>query len=78
MPAASALAATLTASSRLAGPSAPGAEAGRIAPVKTIGASASWRMSQSIAVSSSESVPWVTTTPVPRRAASRACLQMSS
>ncbi len=63
---------------RLAGPSAPAAVAGRIAPVKTIGASASWMTSQSIAVSSSTSVPWVTTTPIPRRAASRAALQISS
>ena len=41
IPAAAALAATLTASTAFAGPSAPGAEAGRIAPVKTTGASAS-------------------------------------
>ncbi len=77
-PAAASLAATLTASTALAGPSAPGAEAGRIAPVKTIGASASWTTSQSIAVSSSVSVPWVTTTPIPRRAASRARRQICS
>ena len=56
----------------------PGAEAGRIAPVKTTGASASLTMSHSIAVSSSVSVPWVTTTPMPRRAASRAARQISS
>src|SRR5205809_4681224 len=37
--------------------------AGRIAPVNTIGASASCRTSHSIAVSSSVSVPCVTTTP---------------
>jgi hypothetical protein len=49
-----------------------------MAPVKTMGASASWRTSQSIAVSSSVSVPWVTTTPIPRRAASRAWRQIAS
>jgi hypothetical protein len=50
----------------------------RIAPVKTIGASASWSTSQSMAVSSRVSVPWVTTTPVPRRAVSLALRQISS
>ena len=78
IPAAASLAATETASSVFAGPSAPGALAGRIAPVNTIGASASWRTSQSIAVSSIVSVPWVTTTPIPRRAKSRAARQIRS
>ena len=78
MPAAASLAATLTASLRLAGPSAPGADAGRMAPVTTIGASASWTTSASMAVSSSVSVPWVITTPIPRRAASRAARQICS
>src|SRR5213076_2779184 len=77
-PVAAGAAATLTASTRFAGPSAPGAVAGRIAPVKTIGASASCRTSHSIAVSSSVSVPCVTTTPMPRRLASRAARQIVS
>ena len=78
MPAAASLAGDADRVDGFAGPSAPGADAGRIAPVKTIGASASWRTSQSIAVSSSVSVPWVTTTPIPRRAASRAARQIRS
>ncbi len=41
IPAAASLAATLIASIVLAGPSAPGSRRGRMAPVKTIGASAS-------------------------------------
>ena len=77
-PVAAGAAATLTASTRFAGPSAPGAVAVRIAPVNTIGASASCRTSQSIAVSSSVSVPCVTTTPIPRRLASRAARQIVS
>ena len=74
----SSLAATDTASSRFAGPSAPGIDAGRMAPVNTIGASASWIRSHSNAVSSSVSVPCVTTVPTPRRAESRAARQISS
>ena len=64
--------ATATASSRFAGPSAPAAEPGRIAPVTTIGSCPSCTRSQSSASSSIVSVPLVTTTPRPSAAAARA------
>ena len=65
-------AAAAAAARRFAGPSAPGADAGRIAPVKTTGASPPCSRSHRKAVSSSVSVPWVTTTPCPSRAAAPA------
>ena len=54
-------------SARLAGPSAPGALAGRIAPVRTIGGPGGHMTSHSTASSSSVSVPVVMTTPRPVR-----------
>ncbi len=56
-------AAARTAASRFAGPSAPGSDGLRIAPVTTTGASPATRRSSAKAVSSSVSVPCVTTTP---------------
>ena len=72
-PRADGAAAVRTASCRFAGPSAPGAFAGRIAPVSTSGASRSqYRFSRN-ADSSSVSVPCVRTTPrAPASTAARA------
>ncbi len=83
-PAVTGAAAADAASIRLAGPSAPGAEAGRIAPVTTIGGvsgPASARASHSTASSSIVSVPLVSTTPRPRavsETASRATASASA
>ena len=57
------VAATRTAASRFAGPSAPGSEGLRMAPVITIGVSPGHIRSRAKAVSSMVSVPCVTTTP---------------
>ena len=62
-PRACGLAATATAASRLAGPSAPARVGFRMAPVNTTGASPSHSRSSRNAVSSMVSVPWLTTTP---------------
>ena len=62
-PRASALAATAIASRRLRGPSVSVDVGRRWAPVSTTGRASSWVRSRRIAVSSSVSVPWVTTTP---------------
>ena len=62
-PRATPLTATCTAARRFAGPSAPGSEGLRIAPVTTIGALPAHSRSSAKAVSSIASVPWVTTMP---------------
>jgi hypothetical protein len=62
-PRATVLAATWMAASRFAGPSAPGSEGPRIAPVTTVGALPAHSRSSANAVSSMVSVPCVITTP---------------
>ena len=77
-PAAAGARASTIASSRLAGPSAPGALPGRFAPVITIGASPPYISPHTTATSSIVSVPVVSTTPSPLSAAAQARRARSS
>jgi hypothetical protein len=71
-------AATRTASSRFCGPSHPRSLAERIAPVNTTGLSGASERATRYAVSSSVSVPWVTTTPSTSGSATSSAMRFRS